>query len=73
MDLKIGDKVKLKNYKSNQIGEVIGVLSDNVVYKNFIGKKVIHAKKGEFIVKFSFHESENSFSYYSKSELTKLE
>jgi hypothetical protein len=61
MDVKIGDKLKLNNSKPNQIGEVIGILTDNVVYENVTGKKVIQAKKGEFLVKFTFHESENSF------------
>lgn len=72
MDFKIGNKVKLKRSNSNLEGEIIGLLENDIVYKNYEGVNVTQAKKGEYLVKFSFHE-EDSYSFYSKSDLIKYE
>ncbi len=72
MDFKIGDKVKLKKSISNLEGEIIGILENDIVYKNYDGDNVTQAKKGEYLVKFSFHK-EDSYSFYLKSDLTKYE
>ena len=73
MDFKIGNKVKLKRSNSNLEGEIIGLLENDIVYKNYEGDNVTQAKKGDYLVKFLFHENEDSFSYYSKSELIRYE
>lgn len=73
MEFNIGDRVKLRNSKSNQIGEIIGVLEVDIIYSNKNNEQIIHARKGELAVKFPFHESISSFSFYSKSNLIKNE
>lgn len=73
IEIQIGAKVKLKNSRSNQIGIVSGVLEEDIFYIDSNGNNIKFASKGDLVVKFSFHESEGSFSFFSKSELKNVE